>query len=219
MVIKEAPLIRGRERGFTLIELIIVIAILGVLLAIAIPALGTYYREAKLNKAAREVKANIQLARLKAVTSNFRVVFTYNLGSGGTPDTYQISGSEHPGGGSLQPWEDINGNGVNDGLSDQDGNTANGLERENLYSSDRRVENCSFGTDGISALPNGSSDLSPSSPITLTFDPKGDVTSDYSGNCISLENEAKMLQAVCVYQGGYIRLFKWQANGSWLEVF
>jgi hypothetical protein len=165
------------------------------------------------------VKANIQLARLKAVTSNFRVVFTYNLGSGGTPDTYQISGSEHSGGGSLQPWEDINGNGVNDGLGDNDGNTANGLERTTLYSSDRRVENCSFGTNGISALPNGSSDLSPTSPIQMTFDPKGDVTSDYSGNCIALQNSIGMLQAVCVYQGGYIRLFKWQADGSWQETF
>jgi prepilin-type N-terminal cleavage/methylation domain-containing protein len=210
---------RGRERGFTLIELLIVLAILGVALAIAIPALGSYAQESRLNKAAREIKANIQLARLKAVTSNFRVVFTYNLGSGGASDTYQITGSEHSGGGSLQAWEDINGNGVNDGLADHDGNTANGLERPDLYSSARRVDDCSFGTDGLLALPNGSGDLIPVSPITLTFDPKGDVTSDYAGNCISLENSVKMIQAVCVYQGGYTRLFKWQANGSWQEIF
>jgi prepilin-type N-terminal cleavage/methylation domain-containing protein len=212
-------LFRGRERGFTLIELLIVLAILGVALGIAIPALGSYAQESRLNKAAREIKANIQLARLKAVTSNFRVVFTYNLGSGGTPDTFQISGSEHNGGGTLQPWEDINGNGFNDGLGDTDGNTANGLERTELYSSARRVDDCSFGTDGLSALPNGSSDLSPASPITLTFDPKGDVTSDYAGNCISVQNRVKMIQAICVYQGGYTRLFKWQANGTWQEIF
>jgi prepilin-type N-terminal cleavage/methylation domain-containing protein len=209
---------RGRERGFSLIELLIVLTILAVLIAIAVPALGTYYQEYQLNKSAREVKANIQLARLKAVTSNFRVNFTYNIGSGATPDTYQISGQEHVGAGALQPWEDINGNGVNDGLADGDHNLTNGLERSTLYSADRQVQNCSLGTNGISALPNGSTDLSPGSSITLTFDPKGNVTSDYSGNCIALENAASMHQAVCVYQGGYTRLFKWQGS-SWLEVF
>lgn len=212
-------MIRGRERGFTLVELLIVLAILAVLIGISVPALGAYVQEARLNKAIREVKANIQLARLKAVTSNFRVVFTYNLGSGGNSDSYQITGREHVGAGSLQPWEDINGNGINDGLSDSDGNTANGLEQTNLYSSDRRVSDCSFDTNGISALPNGSTDLTPASPIQMTFDPKGDVTSDYPGNCIVLQNPVAMLEAVCVYQGGYTRLFKWQTNGTWQEIF
>ena len=100
---------RRLSKGFSLIETLVVIAVLGILVAISIPALGRYYQEYRLNTVAREIKANIQFARLKAITSNFNVVFTYNLGSGGTPDTYQISGDENSNGGALQAWEDING--------------------------------------------------------------------------------------------------------------
>ncbi len=210
---------RGRERGFTLIEALIVLAIIGIVVAFSIPALGRFYLEYRLNKVAREIRANIQLARLKAVTSNFDVIFTYNLGSTPSPDTYQISGTENTNGGSLQAWEDINGNGVNDGLADSDGNPANGLERAALFTKDREVENCNFGTDGLSNLPNGSSDFSPTSPIQFTFTSKGNVTSDYTGNCISLQNKIKMTQAVCIYPGGSSRLFKLQDNGTWQEIF
>lgn len=209
----------GGSVGFTLIELLVVLAIIGIVVAISVPALGRYFQEYRLNKVSREVKANIQLARLKAVTSNFNVAFTYNLGSGGNPDTYQITGTENSNGGALEAWEDINGNGINDGLADPDHNPATGLERSTLFKDDRRVEYCNFGTAGISTLPNGSSDLSPISPIVFTFDLKGDVTSDYPGNCVVLENAMKMIQAVCIYPGGYTRLFKLEPDSSWREIF
>ena len=53
--------LRGDRRGFTLIELVVVITILGVLVAIAIPAVAGYVDDAK-KKAARADAKNIQTA-------------------------------------------------------------------------------------------------------------------------------------------------------------
>jgi prepilin-type N-terminal cleavage/methylation domain-containing protein len=62
---------RGRERGFALNEVLMVVAIIGIMLAFSIPALGRFYLEYRFNKAAYEVRANIKLVRLNTVASNF----------------------------------------------------------------------------------------------------------------------------------------------------
>lgn len=61
--------LRGDRRGFTLIELVVVITILGVLVAIAIPAVGGYVDDAK-KKAARADAKNIQTALIMYKAEN-----------------------------------------------------------------------------------------------------------------------------------------------------
>lgn len=74
------------SRGFTIIELIVVIAIMGVLMAIAIPNFSQWTTNYRLKAAAREIYSNFQKARIEAIKTNSNVVVSFNLGA----DTYQV---------------------------------------------------------------------------------------------------------------------------------
>jgi prepilin-type N-terminal cleavage/methylation domain-containing protein len=68
---------RSREGGFTLLEVLVVLGIIGVMSAVAIPQVMNYLRQSRVRAAAQEVGAQITGARLRAVTknANFGVLF------------------------------------------------------------------------------------------------------------------------------------------------
>jgi type II secretion system protein H len=59
-----------RRKGFTLIETIVVVAIIGVMSAIAIPQMGTLMDRYRLDGAARLIWADLQNARMTAIKEN-----------------------------------------------------------------------------------------------------------------------------------------------------
>jgi type II secretion system protein H len=63
--------------GFTLVELMIVIAIMGIMSSIAAPNFTHYMAERRLNGAARTVMSDLMNARMLAVTLNRNVQVTF----------------------------------------------------------------------------------------------------------------------------------------------
>lgn len=71
-------------RGFSLVELMVVIAIVGILLAVGIPSYNTWIQNVQIRTAAESIQNGLQLTRAEALKRNtnvrFQLVDTLNAG-------------------------------------------------------------------------------------------------------------------------------------------
>ncbi|MDA3895192.1 MAG: GspH/FimT family pseudopilin [Desulfobacteraceae bacterium] len=79
----------SKESGFTLMELMVVIAIIGILSAIAIPNYITHRNNQQVSRAAREIYSALQSAKMTAITDNINVFVAFSPGTGSS-GTYQV---------------------------------------------------------------------------------------------------------------------------------
>lgn len=66
----------GHEGGFGLIELVITVAVMGIILLVAIPSYRNWVENTKIRSIASSIQSGLQLARAEAVTNNTQVAFT-----------------------------------------------------------------------------------------------------------------------------------------------
>jgi prepilin-type N-terminal cleavage/methylation domain-containing protein len=81
------------DRGFSLTELLFVMAMLGTLVAMAVPVMKDVTASIKLNQAARMVEREMQDARLKAVSSNRVIRVRLNCPGTGYIRSVEVLGS------------------------------------------------------------------------------------------------------------------------------
>ena len=98
------PITRRRTRGFTLIELMIGITLLGILLVFAYPSYTSFIRNSQIRTAAESVLNGLQLARAEAIRRNSNVQFVLlneaNSAAtpGGTDWVIRAPNADSPGG-------------------------------------------------------------------------------------------------------------------------
>lgn len=72
----------NNSRGFTLMEVLVVVALIGIIAAIAAPSLTTFVPNYRLKGEARDMYSQLQRARNEAVKTNTTVTFNFTPGVG-----------------------------------------------------------------------------------------------------------------------------------------
>jgi type IV fimbrial biogenesis protein FimT len=74
----------GRSRqGFSLVELVVALALFGLLLAVAVPAIGAWIGSMRVRATAESILGGLQLARIEAAKRNQDVIFFLDSAAGG----------------------------------------------------------------------------------------------------------------------------------------
>jgi len=97
---KDGAVIAHPRRGFTTLELLVVISILLILAAIALPNLSGWARNQRLKGVTRDLMSHFQFARLEAIKRSTTIALAFNPGAGEVGN-YTIFVDDGAGGGTA----------------------------------------------------------------------------------------------------------------------
>ena len=178
------------------------VAILGFILSITIAAFSNYLKAYRLSTTTRQLASAIQLARMKAVSTN--MTYTFNLNAALAPNQYQITGTNNINNNLIcEPWEDVFGDGA--------------IHVDTVYDTPQSLSYGSIRTQGISAFPNGVSSsavMANGTTQNLVFDGRGLLTS-FGKQYVLLQNQG-FTTAIFIENSGSIHMYRFTDPG-WME--
>lgn len=180
-----------RKSGFTLVDLVATVSVLGIVVTIAIPAFSTWLPDQRLKTAARDLYSNMQLAKFGAIKSNAQWAIVFDAGA--TPGRYFICSDD----GANDTWDGPAVMGGDD--------VAERTIELSIYKSGITYGSGNA-TDDIPGGGSAPADTIAYSSDAAAFNPKGTSNGGY----VYLQNSKNATTyGVGTLTTGVIRLFKW----------